>query len=283
MNDWTVQRAGSAEEFSALAGPLLSRHPVQANVLLTVLAQALAGRFPFGEPLWLVACDPAGRAGGAAMRSGGFPLFLPPQPEPAVDALVGWVHQQLPGLDGVSAPVAEGGRFAAGWQRLTGCTVRTRTAQRMYELRRLRPPAGVPGRARPAAAGDVGLCVRWLVDFAAESPGLQSEEQTRRLTPQRVANGTLQLWEDGAGRPVALAGWQHPVHGVGRVGPVWTPPEHRNHGYVSAVTAAATQAVLDAGGERAMLYTDLANPVSNAIYARLGYTPVQDAAVLRFG
>jgi predicted GNAT family acetyltransferase len=31
-----------------------------------------------------------------------------------------------------------------------------------------------------------------------------------------------------------------------------------------------------------MLYTDLANPVSNAIYARLGYVPHRDAAILRF-
>jgi GNAT superfamily N-acetyltransferase len=282
MDDWTVQRAGGAEEFSALAGPLLSRHPVAANVLLTVLDHALAGRFPFGEPLWLLARDPAGRVGGAAMRTGSFPLFLPPQPGPAVDALVGWAHRQRPDLDGVNAPTAEGRRFAAGWQRLTGCTVRTLTAQRMHELRRLLPPAGVPGRARPAGADDVALCTRWLVDFGAEADVLQTAEQTRRLAPQRVASGTLQLWQDGHGRPVALAGWHPPVHGVGRVGPVYTPPEHRNHGYGSAVTAAATQAVLDAGGERAMLYTDLANPVSNAIYARLGYTPVLDAAVLRF-
>ena len=61
MADWVVQRAGSAEEFSALAGPLLSRHPVQANVLLTVLASALAGRQPVGGTTWLVVRDPAGR------------------------------------------------------------------------------------------------------------------------------------------------------------------------------------------------------------------------------
>jgi predicted GNAT family acetyltransferase len=30
-----------------------------------------------------------------------------------------------------------------------------------------------------------------------------------------------------------------------------------------------------------MLYTDLANPTSNAIYRRIGYLPVTDAAMYR--
>ena len=32
----------------------------------------------------------------------------------------------------------------------------------------------------------------------------------------------------------------------------------------------------------AVLYTDLANPASNALYQRLGYRPVEDRAVLSF-
>ena len=61
---------------------------------------------------------------------------------------------------------------------------------------------------------------------------------------------------------------------IGRLGPVYTPPEHRGHGYAAAVTAAATQAVLDAGGRGVMLFTDRANPTSRGVYARLGYREV---------
>ena len=43
--------------------------------------------------------------------------------------------------------------------------------------------------------------------------------------------------------------------GVGRVGPVFTAPAARGHGYAAAVTAAATRAVLALGGE-AMLFTE---------------------------
>jgi predicted GNAT family acetyltransferase len=48
------------------------------------------------------------------------------------------------------------------------------------------------------------------------------------------------------------------------------------------VTAAATQAALGAGAAEVVLYTDLANPTSNALYQRLGYRPVEDRLVLSF-
>ena len=70
--------------------------------------------------------------------------------------------------------------------------------------------------------------------------------------------------------------------GVARVGPVYTPPDHRQHGYGGAVTVAVSQGALDAGAGQLVLFTDLANPTSNALYPRLGYRPVQDSVVLRF-
>lgn len=41
-------------------------------------------------------------------------------------------------------------------------------------------------------------------------------------------------------------------------------------------------AALDAGATDVVLFTDLANPSSNALYQRLGYRPVQDRIVLSF-
>ncbi len=45
---------------------------------------------------------------------------------------------------------------------------------------------------------------------------------------------------------------------------------------------AVTQAALDAGARQVVLYTDLANPTSNALYERLGYRPVEDRTELSF-
>ena len=61
-----------------------------------------------------------------------------------------------------------------------------------------------------------------------------------------------------------------------RIGPVYTPPSERGHGYASALVAAASQAQLDEGLAFCFLFTDLANPTSNHIYQAIGYEPVTD-------
>lgn len=47
--------------------------------------------------------------------------------------------------------------------------------------------------------------------------------------------------------------------------------------------AAVSQAALNAGAEWVLLFTDLTNPTSNALYRRLGYVPVSDRITLDFG
>lgn len=70
--------------------------------------------------------------------------------------------------------------------------------------------------------------------------------------------------------------------GVARVGPVYTPTDHRRLGYGAAVTAACTRDALDRGVDAVVLFTDLANPTSNAIHQQIGYRPVRDQSVIRF-
>jgi RimJ/RimL family protein N-acetyltransferase len=63
---------------------------------------------------------------------------------------------------------------------------------------------------------------------------------------------------------------------------------HRTHscsltrnGYGSAVTAA--DLALGNGVDDVVLFADLANPVSNAIYQRIGFEPVRDYVRIEFG
>lgn len=80
----------------------------------------------------------------------------------------------------------------------------------------------------------------------------------------------------------ALAGRHATATGVARVAPVYTPPENRRCGYGAAVTAACTSDALHCGAQQVVLFTDLANPTSNAIYQRIGYRPVSDRTIVRF-
>jgi hypothetical protein len=72
-----------------------------------------------------------------------------------------------------------------------------------------------------------------------------------------------------------MAGWNAASPNGVRIGYVFTPRERRR-GYASVCTADVSQRALDAGRRYCFLYTDLANPTSNAIYGRIGYRPVAD-------
>jgi predicted GNAT family acetyltransferase len=80
-----------------------------------------------------------------------------------------------------------------------------------------------------------------------------------------------------------MAGVTRAAAGAVRVGPVYTPPGQRRRGYAGALTVAVSQAARDAGAQQVVLFTDLANPTSNALYQRLGCTPVGDRVILGFG
>ncbi|UUZ60035.1 GNAT family N-acetyltransferase [Nocardioides sp. B-3] len=74
-----------------------------------------------------------------------------------------------------------------------------------------------------------------------------------------------------------MTGRSLPSYGVSRVGPVFTPREHRGAGIASYVVGELTRLGLEAG-HRMCLFTDRANPTSNKIYESLGYRPVVDMA-----
>src|SRR5439155_3737276 len=93
--------------------------------------------------------------------------------------------------------------------------------------------------------------------------------------------GGFVLWEDND-EPVSLAGWGGPTPNGIRIGPVYTPPEYRRRGYASALTAAVSAEQLASGCRFCFLYTDLANPTSNRIYANIGYEPVCDSVDYAF-
>jgi len=106
-------------------------------------------------------------------------------------------------------------------------------------------------------------------------------EPSRYPTPDIVAlrsdfavkleRNELWIWDDDG--PRAVAGATRPVDGVSRIHFVYTPPEYRNRGLAAACTAGAVERATDVGAETCVLFADLANPTSNAIYRRLGFQP----------
>ena len=98
---------------------------------------------------------------------------------------------------------------------------------------------------------------------------------------ERIDRGRMVRWEaDGAA--VAMAGLTRAVAGVRLGWPGLYAAGQASPRLCRGGTVAVSQLALDRGGEQVVLFTDLANPTSNALYQRIGYRPVEDRLVLSF-
>jgi hypothetical protein len=180
-------------------------------------------------------------------------------------------------VPGLTAPPEMAKAFADAWVEARGQTAMRTMAERVYRLERVIPVTGVAGTVRVADLDDRDLLVDWMDAFAHEALDRRDPMDPAVVIDAALRTGTrtFYLWEH-EGRPVSMAGVTGPTpHGI-RVGPVYTPPADRGHGFASAVTAAASQAQLDQGRRFVFLFTDLTNPTSNRIYQAIGYEPVID-------
>ncbi|MDG4821565.1 GNAT family N-acetyltransferase [Asanoa sp. WMMD1127] len=265
---WSI--TSDVDEFQSAAGDLLLARPVENTLLLTVSrAVADIGPGAFGDDGPVFGWHPDGSAF----------VWTPPRQlllgGTATVAAATELAGVLDGVPGVNATDEAAKAFAAAWTARTGATARPGVRSRLYRLGALVQP-DVPGRARVAGPADRELLVEWLIVCAEElHEPLSSAVET---VDNGLSYGGYQLWEVG-GAAVALAGARQPSGGVVRVGPVYTPREHRGHGYGSAVTAAISAS---ARPHEVVLFTDLANPTSNSIYQKIGYRPVEDRQIYEF-
>jgi predicted GNAT family acetyltransferase len=271
-----------ARDFLERAGGLLLEDEARHNLALGIASFTLDHPGVYGELRGWVAHE-AGTVVGAALQTPPYNLVLArPRASGALEALAGAIAEALPGVVGA---VPEVDAFAAAWAELHAATPATRFDQRIYALEALHPPRGVDGAARLAGAGDRALVLDWMTAFTREAlHGADDAARIERSVDARLGPdgaGGICLWEAGGG-PVSLAGFGGPTPNGLRIGPVYTPPERRGRGYGSAVTAAASRIGLERGKRFCFLYTDLANPTSNAIYMRLGYRAVCDSREIAF-
>jgi RimJ/RimL family protein N-acetyltransferase len=272
----------SIDAFLDAAGDHLRAEPVLHTVPLTVLERIrLDGTSAFGHrpPVfgWHESAD--GALDGAFLQTPPYPVLVATLPPASASSLVDLLvaEHALPG--GVNLAARDEASFLAAWSAASGGAATVALRTRLFRLGVLVPPdPAPPGAARVADQADRDLLINWHAAFGAETHGAVHEDAEGTVT-ERLSHDGLMLWE-ASGEPVAMAGLTRAVAGVIRVSAVYTPPAHRRRGYGGAVTTAISQAALDAGAASVVLFTDRANPTSNALYQRLGYRPVGDRFVL---
>lgn len=224
--------------------------------------------------------DALDRVRGAFLHTPPYPLLLSSVPAEAAAELAAKTLAARP-LAGVNAHEDAATAFSQAWVKNTGGTAEPHLHTRLYRLGELTWPDPRPGgTARTAGAEDTGLLTDWFAAFSAEVHEMGFPDHAAAVR-ERLSYGGLTLWE-ADGRPVCMVGVTRQVAGMVRVGPVYTPPRFRGHGYASVATAEVTQAAIGAGAEEVLLFTDVTNPVSNSIYQRIGYQEVEDRVVLSF-
>jgi RimJ/RimL family protein N-acetyltransferase len=280
---WTISE--DLDEFDRAAGPFLRERSARNTVALTIIQTLHTDglhAFGPGDPMFGWWQPPGGAVAAAFLQSPPYPLLIVSDaPAGAVRDLADQLAAAARPLPGVNSAEPAAREFAGQWQQRTGAAAAVHQRNRLYRLAGLTDPSPVPGgRARVAGRADRDLLVAWWAAFMREA-GQLAEGDPGLMADSRLAHDGITVWEDG-GRPVSMAGVSRQVAGTARVGPVYTPPELRGRGYGGAVTAAVTRAALDAGATEVVLFTDLANPTSNALYQRLGYQPVEDRVILSF-
>ena len=282
-----LHRPADVDAFMAQAGDFLAVREAEHNLLFGIASQirSVPELFATDPPTYAVVTDEEGGVVAASLRTPPHNQVLSQVDdldaiEVLADALAG---ERLPGVLGPKGAVE---RFATRWAERAGTTAQLDVAERIFRLERVIPPTRpADGTWRPSEPSDRDLIAAWLAAFHAEA----TPDQPPLLDPREVAERWTQgiyrrmyLWEDG-GAVVSMVGAGGETPNGIRIGPVYTPPDARNHGYASSLTAATSRDQLDRGHRFCFLFTDLANPTSNRIYRAIGYEPVCDVDMYRFG
>lgn len=282
-DDWHLTE--DIDEFLARAGEFLRSRPVPHIMQLTwtarLRARGAAAYDAEGAVFGLL--ERAGEVQAAFYRlSPHRGLGLTPLTAEQADALAARLVALGHSVPSVSADDATAAVFAEAWQRHTGATSSVRVRLCLHRLGTLVPPEPYPaGRGRAVGERDQEQLISLCRGFAADV-GEAVTVDAGSWAGTRFSDKRYMFWETPDGTPVSMAGANPMVAGLVQVDPVYTPAHLRGRGYAGAVTVEVSRAALAAGATDVVLFTDAANPISNALYRRLGYVPVVDWVVHDF-
>ena len=277
------------EAFLAAAQTVLERREAEHSLILGSALSALAGRRASEAPPYFATAYEGGALLAAALMTPPFPLLIASIGEggddgaaiPAIERIAHDLRERGARPTGVLASPRLAEHFAGLWSDASGVRARLAYRERLHVLTEVQPVPAPPGEMRVASAADLAAVGAWMAAFEVEAVSDHAAaRRAREVAERRIAAGQVHLWDDGV--PRAMAAWARPTTRGISINAVYTPPELRGRGYATALVAALSRKLLAGGRAFCALFTDLANPTSNAIYARVGYRPLGDYAHFRF-
>ena len=246
----------------------LERDEVGNTQLLAIGARHAQEAIPEAPAGFAVLADDDEPVGAALLNNKGT-LFLSPQEETALAALHAAIAAEAVAVTDV---VAES-QTARAWVARMGVGFETHVALRFYRLETVAPAPPTAGSLRACGEADFELLTCWQQAFIDEIGARNITDTAADLVRRRLDGNGAWLWEvDGV--PVAHAGHRPTPVCSARIAPVYTLPEHRGRGSAAALVAATCSALLAQGRFPLYLFADMANPVANGVYRRVGFEAV---------
>ena len=280
MSSIRVARFDRIADFRSRAEPYLARDEALHNLMLGILSTLAAAPDAYSDQQpYLTLALHQEQVAGVCMMTPPYNVLLSKVADPeAIDGLISDVATTGIPVPGVTAAVPYAELFAGRWMKHTGRAMRRGLQQGIYRLHSVTPPKGARGIGRLATVHDRGLLLHLIEGFITEMSHGPGRENAAREVDRRLShsNAGYYIWEV-EDEPVSVAGFGGFTPSGARIGPVYTPIKLRGNGYASAVTALASQQLLDAGRTFCFLYTDLSNPTSNSIYRKIGYEMIGES------
>jgi predicted GNAT family acetyltransferase len=272
-------RTDDAATFLNICGGFLMAHEALLNLPFAIARQCIEDPERYRGRNYFAAVEGSqGIEGGALMTSPHrLQAFMKPD---AIALVVQDLAENRWHVPGVTGPQAGARAFAAAWCDQHPLRAECHHRLRAFQLTTVTPSPFVPGAMRRAESADRAAVEEWYRAFDADADLSIGEQRATELAVRALAAGRVFVWDhEGAVAQAAINGTT--PHGV-RIGMVYTPPSHRRHGYATALVAALSRHCLAGGRAFCFLFTNLANPISNSIYPKIGYRPVADFEEIDF-
>ena len=201
----------------------------------------------------------------------------------AISCLTAGIIRNNIHVPGILADAGMALRFAKIFSEVKGVDHRIHEEMRIYELVRVNPDIPLIGKIRLVENRDMPFLPYWVEGFQhdcfGESPAAKADIGQYKYWIDKKKLYVL----EHEGAPVSMAQKNREMQTVCGVGQVYTPPYFRGKGYASSCVAQVSDLILKSGFKKCVLYTNLANPVSNSIYQKIGYVPICDSLQIKFG
>lgn len=153
--------------------------------------------------------------------------------------------------------------------------------QLVYELKDIKYNPEIKGQLRQETTQNIEDIAKWFQLFLREALNEKiSFEEAMSTAKNKIEKGQVYSWNTDT--KVAMACTARPTRNGITVNYVFTPEDHRRHGYGTKLVAELSKLKLGEGSTFCTLFTDMTNPTSNSIYTKIGYKPIGEFRVISF-